>query len=131
MADAQGLIVRKSVRLDIALPALLRIDSEHAGAVRFGPASGQRDGWVEADVVDLSGGGVGLIMTQFVPSGCMVVVRVFGHDGREHEALFELRGEVRRVLMTDRRPAYLVGVSLDTMDEGSLAALEGLLDDAG
>ncbi len=126
MKSKKGLIVRDAARYDIALRARFRVGPGHAGVVRFSQAAGAKDGWIDADVVDLSSHGVGLVSDVFVPRGCGLELRVFGHDSGE--LLFTIPCVVRRVVMTDRRPAYLVGVAFETTDGSALRQIHALIE---
>lgn len=126
MNSKQGLIVRNAARYDVALRARFRVGPEHAGVVRFSQAAGSKDGWIEADVVDLSAHGVGLVSNVFVPRQCRLELRVLGQD--TGELLFTIPCSVRRVVMTDRRPAYLLGLAFETTDGTALRQLHSLIE---
>lgn len=112
--ESPPVIIRRSVRHDVSMRAAVRLAPEHAGTVRFTPAAGSNDGWLEANVVDFSTGGVGLMTTFFVPRRSVLLVRVFGSDASA-PPLVEAPCRVQRVCMTDRRPAYLLGTSFESM----------------
>lgn len=95
--------------------AQVTVSSLHASVVRLAPAAGAKDGWVEADAVDFSLGGVGLIAPVFLPRHSVLRVRLLA-PGEEHRVLFEGDAVVRRVIMTDRRPAYHIGTSFHSLD---------------
>lgn len=126
MKGKEGLIVRDAARFDIALHARFRIGPEHQTVVRFSQAAGVRDGWPEAEVVDLSAHGVGLVSGVFVPRGCRLELRVFG--AAKNDLLFSIPCTVRRVVMTDRRPAYLLGLAFETSDGSALRQIRALLE---
>lgn len=117
MADGRDLIVRRTQRYDIVLPARFVVDDEHLDRVRY---SGRgRDGWIDADVMDFGAGGVGFMCEVFIPRKALLRIRIFPPGSNlsdqpiDEEQIPLLEGTVRvqRVVMTDRRPGYLVGTS--------------------
>ncbi len=111
MSGHNGLSVRRSARHEVALTGRVRITAEHRSVVRFAPSSGARDGWIEVDVVDVGTGGVGLFSPIFLPRHADADLEIFGKGGAEDGVLLACRSRVQRVVMTDRRPAYLVGLA--------------------
>lgn len=124
MVSSRDMLVRRSTRIDIALPARLAIADDHAGQVRFGPEAGAVHGWVDADVVDVSAGGLGLISSVFVPRRTLVRIEVINGLDPSAEALLKCVGRVQRVVMTDRRPAYFLGAAFAETNHESDKALE-------
>ncbi|MFO0831608.1 MAG: PilZ domain-containing protein [Phycisphaerales bacterium] len=110
--------LRRDVRHQVAMRAQVCISGMHAALVRLSPAAGAKDGWLEADAVDFSLGGVGLITSVFLPRHAGVRVRLLT-PGEESTVLFEGEAVVRRVIMTDRRPAYHLGTSFHNLDAES------------
>lgn len=131
MGSDQGMIVRRSDRHDVVLPAAIRVGDEHAELVRFGPRAGDRDGWVDADLIDLGLGGAGVVCPVFLPRAARVVLRVFTLGDETEQVLLELDARVMRVTMTDRRPAYMLGLSFDRLSPEQQTALERFIDQAG
>lgn len=127
MSGQSGLIVRRNARYEVALPARLRVAGEHQGIVAFGAASGARDGWVEADVLDFGSGGVGLMSPQFVPRGVNLDLEIMSLAEQGGEVLLACRVKVMRVAMTDRRPAYLVGTAFAGKSPESLKRIDDLI----
>lgn len=127
MSDTAGLFVRRAARHEVCLTIRFRIAPEHDEAVRFTSASGHRDGIIEADVVDLGFGGVGFVSSVFLPKNAHLIAEVFPLGEGQVEPLFQAQLKVMRVLMTDRRPAYLVGTSFLTMDDGLRRAVAGVI----
>ncbi len=114
MAGADpGVIVRRAKRFDVVLPASICVGEEHADLVRFGPRAGDRSGWIEGDLIDLGTAGAGFMSTTFIPRGAKVVLRLFDLGNRDGDPILELKGTLVRVVMTDRRPAYLLGIGFD------------------
>lgn len=128
MADRKGLRMRRAERFELVLPVRMRIDDVHASKVRFGPKAGAKDGWIDGDVVDLGRGGIGLIVPHFVPRATVVRLCVSRPEQQGGGELFTARCVVQRVMMTDRRPAYMLGTSLVGGVEAS-SGLVALLDD--
>ncbi len=110
MSQDQGLIVRRSARHDVAMRARVAVSRDHAGLVRLSAASGARDGWLEADVVDFSAGGVGFMTSVWLPRRCILRLQIVGPEA-PHRVLLDANIRVMRVTMTDRRPAYLIGTA--------------------
>ena len=127
MSGQSGLIVRRNARYEVALPARLRIAGEHQGIVAFGAASGARDGWIEANVLDFGSGGVGLMSPQFVPRGVHLDLEIMSLAEQGGDVLIACRVKVMRVEMTDRRPAYLVGTAFVGKSPGSLKKIDELI----
>jgi len=113
MTTHSGLIFRKNTRFDLSLPARIRISEAHAGIVRFTASAGAKQGWLPVDLVDFSAGGLGFLCSVFVPRRCVLQIDVEGRSGTSESSLFQGVCRVQRVVMTDRRPAYLVGASFE------------------
>lgn len=127
MGDPTNFVIRRSDRHEIMLPVRLRVHEPDRAQVRLSARSGQREGWVSGDLVDLASGGMGVVTSVYLPRGCVADVQVLSFAEAAEEPLLEVRARVRRVVMTDRRPAYLVGLLfMDPTDEQS-AALRDLL----
>lgn len=90
--------------------ARVAVAAEHAGIVRLSAASGARDGWIDADVVDFSLGGIGFMTSVWLPRQCILRVQILGPSD-QNETLMDSPLRVMRVTMTDRRPAYLIGTA--------------------
>lgn len=122
-----GLIIRRSVRHEIVLPAQFRVAPEHADLVRYAKGVADTDGWIDVDLVDFASGGAGFISTVFAPRGVVLELRIPDQSVPEAEPLIVARTRVVRVQMTDRRPAYLIGVAYVDPDERTVAQIESLL----
>lgn len=124
---SQDSIVRRSVRHDVVMRGQFSIHPEHAGQLRLASSSSAREGWVDVDIVDFGAGGLGFVSTEFLPRRAMVIVRV--RDPRQASSvLLEVPARVVRVMMTDRRPAYLVGVSFDRLTTFTAGQVDALLE---
>lgn len=117
--------LRRDVRHHVAMRAQLAVSSLHVAVVRLAPAAGAKDGWLEADAVDFSLGGIGLIAQVFLPRHAVLRIRLLA-PGEEHRVLFEGDAVVRRVIMTDRRPAYHIGTSFHSLDMEAQKQIEVL-----
>lgn len=129
MSSSHDLVVRRTLRHDVVLRGRLSVAGPHTSAVRLGRGSGARDNSIEADLVDVSVGGVGFLSTVFLPKRLRVEVQVL--DPRSGTPLLSCRGRVMRVLMTDRRPMYMLGVEFDDLDQETASRLGRLLEKAG
>lgn len=129
MSGNQELAIRRSTRHDVVIPARIRVAPVHSAAVKLSAASGVRDGWLDVDVVDFSSGGVGILSPVFLPRGCVLTVRLLtpADEGNPESMLLEVQVRVQRVVMTDRRPAYLMGTAFDSLTPETAAGIEGLL----
>ena len=120
-----GLIIRRSVRHEIVLPAKVRVASEHAESVRYAKGIADAEGWISVDLVDFATGGSGFISTVYLPRGLVLELQIPGRPGEATLTLHKTR--VVRVQMTDRRPAYLVGVAYVDPDERTMASVDAML----
>ncbi|MBX3364754.1 MAG: hypothetical protein KF866_08325 [Phycisphaeraceae bacterium] len=133
MPEQPGLSVRRSVRFELVLPVRMCIAPEHRGHVRWNTGLGGPEGWIDADLIDFSAGGIGVMSLVFVPRKTLVRFKVLGIDGGPGEPLLDAVARVQRVTMTDRRPAYLLGTSFERTNEvvtRQIAELIGRLDPA-
>lgn len=122
-----GLIVRRSIRHELVLPAKVRIAPEHAETVRFVKGVADANGWINCDLIDFASGGAGVVTTVLLPRGASIELLLPSEDPTQPPHL-QLRTRVMRVLMTDRRPAYMVGLAFTDLDEHAVEAIEALLD---
>lgn len=127
MSSDFDLIVRRSARYDIALRAKVAPTQSHASAVRLTSSAGARGGFVEVDVLDFSGGGVGLLSMVFFPrKSCLrLIIQGVGEGAPD---LLDAVVRVQRVVMSDRRPAYLIGTSFESLNEAAVTQVNHLLD---
>jgi hypothetical protein len=124
--ERSEVIVRRTLRHDVAIRAAFCVSGPHQQLVRLSPAAGLTAGWVECDCVDAGLGGVGLITTVFVPRLSQLRVRLYS-AGESKEIILEATGVVRRVIMTDRRPAYHLGISFHELDDKGHAQIASLM----
>lgn len=121
-----SLVVRKNVRHDVALNAAVRLTGDSADIVRLSPAANVPSGWLELDCVDLSLGGVGFATPVFFPRQTKLAVKLYSPTDK-NKVILECVCVVRRVIMTDGRPAYHLGTSYDDMSEEMRVKAEELL----
>ena len=127
MVTAHDHMVRRNTRFDVALPAKLAVGNDHGAIVRFSATSGHHGGWVDASVVDVGTGGLGLITGTFVPRRTVCRVRVLEIADPSMPPLLECVVRVQRVIMTDRRPAYLLGTAFERTTAETDAAIDAFL----
>jgi len=125
MDQSPGLIVRRSARHDTALRAQITVAPEHAGLVRLN-AGASKSGAADGDMVDFGAGGVGIVTGVFLPRKCVLRLRV-AHPVRADEVLLDVFVRVQRTIMTDRRPAYLVGASFEKPTPEQAAQIEAMI----
>ncbi len=127
MVEPPGLTVRQAVRFELVLPVRLTMAPVDRAAVRWSAAIGGPEGWVDADLVDFSSGGIGVMSPVFVPRKARVRLKVFGIDGGQGEPLLDAIARVQRVAMTDARPAYLLGTSFEAPDEATVRQINDMI----
>ncbi len=129
-----GLIVRNAERHEISLPVRMRVAGEHVSVVRLAAGAPTRDGWIEADLADLSRSGFGLVSPVFLPRLTLIQVQILDPvHGDEADPLLDGLVRIRRVIMTDGRPSYLIGTSVEhghSMITGQLNKLMDRCSDA-
>ncbi len=133
MSQDRGLIIRHAQRHEIALPCELVMAVAHESAVRLSAKVSLVNGRVGATLVDASAGGLGVLSEVFFPKQSLVDLRVLRAGDSSASPIFETTLRVKRVVMTDRQPTYLIGLSFEHHDEPSmrrvqefLASLEGV-----
>jgi c-di-GMP-binding flagellar brake protein YcgR len=124
---ASGLMVRRSERHDVALPAKVRVAPEHREAVVFAKGVCDEDGWLAVDLVDFSMGGFGFAATYFFPRGVKLEIKITSPADQD-QVLLDCLIRVMRVQMTDRRPAYMCGAAFADMNGDVQDQIEKLLD---
>lgn len=136
-APTSGLTTRQFERETANLSAEFVIAAAHRANVCFSPTSPAIDqDTVGGRVVDVSSGGIGLLLDGFLPRMCDGVVRIFDPDSAEcgvdgeprHEVIFEHAVKVRRVTMNDRRPSYNIGLAFRDPEPDIEDRVQRLLD---
>ena len=121
-------MVRNADRFDLSLPAMVRLAGDNVSVVRLAAGAPTEDGWVLVDLVDVSHSGFGFVSPVFLPNLALLQIQIpdpFGEP--DDEPIFDGVVRVRRVIMTDGRPAYLVGTSTASSSELAQRQLEALM----
>ncbi|MEM9065666.1 MAG: PilZ domain-containing protein [Planctomycetota bacterium] len=127
MATDRDLVARRTQRSDLALPLRFKVFETDVAQVRFTSMVDLKDGQVRGDLVDLSQGGLGILTTVFVPRKAAMTVELLGNAEDGAPVLLECRVRIQTVVMTDRRPAYMLGTSFWPVDESQKAAIEAFV----
>ena len=122
-----GLIVRRSERYEVSLPARVRVGMSDIESVQFAKGVADLDRWIEVDVVDFAQGGVGFISDIFCARGLSFELDLQTLSPRTEESSLRCMLQVKRVQMTDRRPAYLVGCSFVGADDNIRNEIESII----
>lgn len=125
----QDAVARTNARKAMDIPIRLRVEPLEAPLVRFVPGITDDEGWIEGTAIDLSLGGTGLRLHDFIPRGADV--RLLIGEGSE-STMVEARGRVRRVRMSGTAPDYEIGIAfIEVSHEMSdrLASLLGRCDE--
>jgi len=78
--------------------------------------------------MDISGGGAGLVVGEYVPKWAQVIVGVHRSE-EDAESVLLAPGVVRRVQMLDRRPSYLIGVGFERLTDDEFEQIASLIAD--
>jgi hypothetical protein len=127
MSSDFELVVRRTTRHDVSLRARVVPTQGHSAAIRLAQSVVPRGGMVEVDVIDFSGGGIGFFSTVFFPRRTCLRLVIPGMREGESE-LLDAVVRVQRVVMSDRRPAYLIGTCFESLNETSSAQVEAIID---
>ena len=122
-----GLIVRRSERFEISIPARVRISAINAENVLFAKGVTDADRWVQVDIVDFAQGGVGFVSDLFFARGVNLDLEIRLNEDTNSDPMLQTHMMVKRVQMTDRRPAYLIGCSFVDSDEQTQESISELL----
>ena len=123
-----GLIVRRSVRFEISMPARVRVAPHHAEALKFTKGVCDDNRWIKVDVIDFAAGGLGFIADVFMPRNVDLEIEIFDFHDQSSPPLLNGLLRVQRVQMTDRRPAYQIGCSFIEQDETVKIQVESMID---
>ena len=128
MSGDNRLTVRQYERQPISLPVEFVIAEEHCDQVRYGSQSeaAERHG-VAGKTLDVSPGGIGMSLRQFVPRMCEGWVRLLHPTATTRTVLIEHRAKVRRVQMCDHAPTYFVGVAFIDADPELQQSVKSLI----
>lgn len=122
-----GLIVRRSVRFEISLPAKIRVASYHAESLNFAKGICGEDRWIEVDLIDFASGGLGFITHVYFPRNVDIELQLPDFEDPSRPSLLNCFMRVQRVQMTDRRPAYQIGCSFIELNDAANQQIDGLL----
>ena len=125
--STSGLIVRRTERFEISLPAKVRVAMQHVESVQFAKGVTGEDRWFEVDVVDFAEGGVGFVSDIFFARALDLELLIPDMSGGSDSPLLSCEMQVKRVQMTDRRPGYLVGCAFNQMQDSQRDQVEQLI----
>ena len=125
--SSSGLIVRRSVRFEISLPARIRVAPHHADALGFAKGITDANRWIEVDVIDFAEGGLGFISPVFLPRNVEIEIEIPEHGSENTEVLLRAYVRVQRIQMTDGRPGYKVGGEFKNLDECAQQQVEKVI----
>lgn len=123
-----GLIVRRSVRFEISMPARVRVATHHAEALKFAKGVCDDNRWIEVDVIDFAAGGLGFIAEVFMPRNADLEIEIPDFHNDDQPPLLTAALRVQRVQMTDRRPAYQIGCSFVEPDDQATKQIANLVE---
>jgi c-di-GMP-binding flagellar brake protein YcgR len=103
------LTIRSSLRRVIGLEADFTLAPEHEEQVRLTGNVSRRNGAITVTAVDISDGGVGVLITTFIPKRSLGQLAILNPQDSS-KPLFTSRVRVARSQMVDRRPAYMLGL---------------------
>lgn len=120
MRQTSGLTIRQHEREGIQVPIEFVVCDQHTSQVRFSPSSAAAHSTtIRGRAVDISPGGMGLEMRQFLPRMCEGTIRIYSPDPVAVagdgmpilDLVFEHLVKVRRVYLIARDPLYAMGVA--------------------
>jgi len=126
---SRDLSYRARERRELALSVLLRVQDADAPRVRYVRAALTASGEIAGTTVDISEGGIGIIVDTYLPRWTRVWVHIASPvEGRP--PLLAVAASVHRCAMCDRRPAYLLGLGFKGLTPEESRAVRSLLDEA-
>ncbi len=125
--STSGLIVRRTERFEISLPAKVRVAMQHIESVQFTKGVTGDDRWFDVAVVDFAEGGVGFVSDIFFARALDLELMIPDASGGDVKPLLRCEMQVKRVQMTDRRPAYLVGCAFNHLQEDQRLEVDRLI----
>jgi hypothetical protein len=120
-AHATDLAVRRHERYLCDFPASITVSGP---AVTLAKAALGHQGKLQARLVDVSRGGMGLAAQTYLPSSCRITISVTVPDGSGKERTISATAKVHRSAMTDRKPTYYIGAAFDGDDSARDGAVE-------
>lgn len=122
-----GLVVRRTERFEISLPARVRVAMHHMDSVQFAKGVTDSDRWIDIEVTDFGLGGVGFVSDLILPRELDLELEIFDIGDQSDQVMMSCQMKVRRVQMIDRRPAYLLGCAFGTIDEETQSGIDLLI----
>ncbi len=104
------------------------LSQEDAEQLRVTPEVLSKHSRIEGTLMDISGGGAGLVVGEYIPKWAQVIVGVHRNE-EDPEAVVRAPGVVRRVQMLDRRPSYLIGVGFERLSDDEFEQIASLIAD--
>ena len=123
-----GLVVRRTERFEMSLPARIRVAMQHLESVQFAKGVTDDDRWIGIDITDFGLGGVGFVTDLILPRSLDLELQIYDSGDRSDEIMVSCQMQVRRVQMVDRRPAYLLGCAFGEIDEETQSGLDSLIE---
>lgn len=123
-----GLIVRRTERFEISLPARVRVAMQHLEFVQFTKGVADTDRWINVDVVDFAQGGVGFVTEVFFARALDLELEIPNLADPSQNAMLRCEMQVKRVQMTDRRPGYLIGCAFLDVDEAKKTTINAMIE---
>jgi len=99
----------------------------HLDVMRFVDTVTDENRWMSIDVVDFSSGGVGFISDVFFARALDLEIEILNYADSNQPVLLGCEMRVKRVQMTDRRPAYLIGCSFNDLDDETQHSIDALI----
>jgi hypothetical protein len=110
MAAVGGLTVRRYERHEVGLRAILSLTGDSARVIRLSAAAEADVDAIEATLVDIGDGGLGLRTRLMLPRGVTLRVRV-PHPATPGAMLLDADARLQRVTMKGREPTYVLGMA--------------------
>lgn len=110
MAVVGGLTVRRYERHEVGLRAILSLTGDAARVIHFSAAAETDPEAIEATLVDIGDGGLGVRTNLLLPRGTTLRVRV-PMPGADSTMLLDAEARLQRVTMKGREPSYLLGMA--------------------
>jgi len=145
MTKTSTLRTRRFIRASIDLPVEVEITPAHGEQVRYSAASDAVSvNRLRARAVDLSTGGMGLELNQFIPRGCEAIVRIFPADASgeaQGDCILSHAIKIRRIYLRATDPSedslqqqahtYLAGVEFTGAGAETTAQIQALRERLG
>jgi len=119
---------RSEERREVALAASITLSQIDAEQLRVTSDVLSKHSRIEGTLMDISGGGAGLVVGEYVPKWAQVIVGVHRSE-EDAESVLLAPGVVRRVQMLDRRPSYLIGVGFERLTDDEFEQIASLIAD--